>query len=74
MLFNQPKRPLGQPETPSFPATDWTETGPGSGHAFKNIFRSGTKISVRSGPGRSILSWGIIYFSKNFGDKVELNG
>ena len=32
---------MGQPETPSFPGPDRTETGPGSGNILKNIFGSG---------------------------------
>ena len=31
----------GNPETLNFPGPDWTETGPGSGNIFKNIFVSG---------------------------------
>ena len=45
-------RPAGQLETPSFPGLDRTETGPGSGNIFKNIFGSG-----RVGSGNFILGW-----------------
>ena len=60
--------PAGQPETPSFPGPDWSETGPGSGNSFKNIFGSGRGILFRDGPGRDIFFTGVWdIFSRDFG-------
>ena len=65
----------GVTRNPEFPQTglDLTETGPGLGHVFKNIFGSGQvgdkdfcPVQVR------VFSIAAFHISKNFGDKVEL--
>ena len=57
-LQQPPKlKTCGATRNPEFPRTgpDRTETGPGSGNIFKNIFGSGHFISGRSGSGNFIL-------------------
>ena len=55
-------------------STDRTETNPGWGHVFENIFGSGWGYGFRSGQGQGIFYRSIIYFFNNFENKVELNG
>ena len=52
---------------------DRTETGPGSGNIFKNIFGSGRVGGVlfRVGPGRGIFYRGMRHFILGFRDKLE---
>ena len=57
-----------------FPQTglDWTETSPGLGHVFENIFGSGRVGDKDFGPVRvGVFFTGVSYiFSENFENKV----
>ena len=63
---------------PEFPRTglDQTETSPGLGHVFANIFRSDRVGDKDFGPVRvRVFFTGVSHiFSKNFKNEVELNG
>ena len=68
----------GATRQPEFPWTelDRTETSPGSGHVFENIFGSGQVGDKDFGPVRvGVFFTGVSYiFSENFKNKLELNG
>ena len=57
--------------SPDRTGLDRTETGPGSGLIFKNIFGSGWGILFRVGPGWDIFYRGMEHFSRDFGDILE---
>ena len=69
----------GATRNPEFPRTgpDRTETGPGSGNIFKNIFGSGRVgsgrgILFRVGPGRGIFYRGMGHFLPGFRGYINL--
>ena len=68
----------GATRKPEFPQTrlDWTESSPGSGHVFENIFGSGQVRDKDFGPVQvGVFLTGVSYiFSENLKNKVELKG